>query len=186
MATNRINPLLQHLRNLTASNRAREASDRELVEWFSAERDSAAFAALVRRHGPMVLGVCRRVLRNDADADDAFQATFLVLVRKATSVVPRAMVANWLHGVAQMTARKARATNHRRQEKERQAAPPTPPAAESSESAEALDRELARLPESFRAAVVLCELQGRTLQEAARQLGCPAGTVASRLARGRA
>src|SRR5262249_21683839 len=146
--------------------------------------------ALLRRHGPMVLGVCRRVLRNDADAEDAFQATFLVLVRKAASIRPRGLVGNWLYGVAHTTALKARAMSSRRAAKEREAAarprPEREVAAETWERLQALlDQELQALPDKYRAAIVLCDLEGRPLKEAARQLGCPLGTVGTRLARGR-
>src|SRR6201997_3334928 len=97
-------------------------TDGQLLRRFTSRQDEAAFAALVRRHGPMVLGVCRRILQNDVDAEDAFQATFLVLVRKAASVRPRGMVRNWLYGVAHNTALKARATIRRRRDKELEAA----------------------------------------------------------------
>jgi RNA polymerase sigma factor (sigma-70 family) len=133
-----------------------------------------------------VLGVCRRVLRHEADAEDAFQATFLVLARKAAAVVPRSQVANWLHGTAHNTARKARAMRGKRRVKESQAPARAAATDEGRDAHEALDQELSALPGPYRAAVVQCDLEGRTLREAARQLGCPLGTVASRLARGRA
>jgi RNA polymerase sigma factor (sigma-70 family) len=164
-------------------------SDGEMLGRYVRHRDEAAFEALVRRYGPMVLGVCRRVLGNDADADDAFQATFLVLVRKAAAVVPRALVGNWLYGVARNTARKAKAMSGKRQAKERHAgelAGARRPAPEAGELHAALDEELGRLPEKYRTPIVLCDLGGRTLREAARQLGWPQGTVAGRLARARA
>src|SRR5437899_8796321 len=103
-------------------------ADGALLERFVAERDEAAFEALVRRHGPLVLGVCLRVLRNRHDAEDAFQATFLVLVRKAASIVPRDMVGNWLYGVAHRTALSAKAALSRRHAKEKQVQelPPAP------------------------------------------------------------
>src|SRR5918912_374248 len=107
MAARLLDPLLQHLRRAAlAVGEAR--TDGQLLEGFLSRRDEAAFEALVRRHGPMVLGVCRRVLRNWHDAEDAFQATFLVLVKKAASVVPRERVGSWLYGVAHQTALKAR------------------------------------------------------------------------------
>src|SRR5262249_53439963 len=114
--------LAWHLRRLALLHVRAAITDGELLERYIRQRDEAAFEALVRRHGPMVLGVCRRILLNVADAEDAFQATFLVLVRKAASVVPRALVGNWLYGVAHNTAIKAKAMNTKRRTKERQAA----------------------------------------------------------------
>src|SRR5436309_7151928 len=110
--------ILRHVRGLTAGL-AGEVSDRELLERYTTAGEEAAFAALVRRHGPMVLGVCRRVLGNPHDADDAFQATFLVLVRKAKSIVPREQVGPWLYGVAYRTSTKAKAMNARRRVKQK-------------------------------------------------------------------
>src|SRR5262245_32837218 len=115
-----MNRLIQHLRTGLPSPDGVEQTDGRLLEDYIARREEVAFATLVRRHGPMVWGVCRRVLANHQDAEDAFQATFLVLVRKASSIVPRSMVGNWLYGVAQQTAIKARALAARRQLRERQ------------------------------------------------------------------
>jgi len=166
-------------------------TDAQLLRRFIGQHDEAAFETLLRRHGPMVLGVCRRVLGNEADADDAFQATFLVLVRKAGSLARQALVSNWLYGVAHRTALKAKAMNRRRRAKENEAAKPAlaPGAAlsrQSDEMHERIDDELSRLPEKYRLPIILCELEGKSLKEAAGLLGCPHGTVASRLARGRA
>jgi RNA polymerase sigma factor (sigma-70 family) len=160
--------------------------DGDLLEGFIARRDTDCFAALVRRHGPMVLGVCRRLLRNPHDAEDAFQATFLVLVRRAASVMPRALVGNWLYGVAYRTALEARRSAARRQTRERQVNDiPHRPTAEAEEMPPdllpVLDEELNRLPDKYRAAVVLCDPQGRTRKEAAWHLGVPEGTVSGRL-----
>jgi len=187
MATTAIETFLHRLREFGPVDHA-GATDGDLLECFVTRRDGAAFAALVRRHGPMVLGVCRRVLRNEADAEDTFQATFLVLVRKAATIRPRGMVGNWLYGVAHSTALKARAMNARRAAREREAvARPKPEG--GGEAPEqllaALDRALASLPDRYRAAVVLCDLEGKTIREAARQLGCPQGTAWSWLSRGR-
>jgi len=150
--------------------------------------DDGAFEAILRRHGPMVLGVCRRVLHNEADAEDAFQATFLVLVKKAASIRPRSMLGNWLYGVAHTTALKAKVMRTRRQANERKAAQCTSTQSGSDISKqlqELLDEELKGLPDKYRTAIVLCDLEGRTIKEAARQLGCPSGTICTRLARGR-
>jgi RNA polymerase sigma factor (sigma-70 family) len=137
----------------------------------------------------MVLGVCTRVLRNETDAEDAFQATFLVLVRKAASVIPRTQVANWLHGVAHKTALKAKAMNTRRRVKEREAGAAQGRNATDRTSdslLEILDGELSALPEKYRAPIVLCDLEGLSYREAAARLGCPQGTLSGRLTRARA
>jgi RNA polymerase sigma factor (sigma-70 family) len=164
------------------------AGDAELLGRFVAHRDERAFEALVRRHGPMVLGVCRRVLRNEADAEDAFQATFVVLVRKAHAVAPRSAVGNWLYGVAHKAALKARAMNSRRRARERQAEAATRNAPDGTWShlLDALDDELSALPEKYRTAIVLCDLEGLSYRQAAARLGCPQGTLSGRLTRGRA
>jgi RNA polymerase sigma factor (sigma-70 family) len=187
MTTNPGGSVLAHLRGLALRQDADGVTDRQLLHDFLTRRDEAAFAALVRRHGPMVLGVCKRVLGSAHDAEDAFQATFLVLVKKAGSVRPPRKVGSWLHGVAYRTALHARTAAARRRAKERQMA-----AAEVRDDDPCrdllplLDEELGRLPERYRLPLVLCELEGKTRKEAARQLGWPEGTVAGRLARARA
>jgi len=162
-------------------------TDGQLLECFLVGRENAAFEALVRRHGPMVLSVCRRILRNHHDSEDAFQATFLVLARKAAAVVPRENVGNWLHGVAYRTALKARALAAKR--RERQVLELPEPEASPDESGHELecllDRELRCLPEKYRAPLVLCGLEGKTEKEAARLLGWPQGTLSGRLSRAR-
>ena len=166
-----------------------EGPDADLLGRFVTARDPTAFAELVRRHGPMVLGVCRRALGDTPDADDAFQAVWLVLVRKAPSVSPRGAVGNFLYGVATRTATHARCAITRRRNAQRElpdVPDPKPHDSDATEVASVLDAELAHLPDKYRAAVVLCELEGRSLKETADQLGVPVGTVASRLARGRA
>jgi RNA polymerase sigma factor (sigma-70 family) len=189
MATSQMSEVIQHLRRAVLLQDGAGLTDGQLLEGYLSRRDQAALAALVRRHGPMVWGVCRRVLRNHEDAEDAFQATFLVLVRKAGSIVPRQMVANWLYGVAHQTALNARATATRRKVRERQVTEmPEPAVAEPDLWADLqplLDAELSRLPDKYRAVVILCDLEGKTRKEAARQLGVPEGTVAGRLARAR-
>jgi RNA polymerase sigma factor (sigma-70 family) len=188
MAATPLEAVLHRLRRSWLRRDEAGLTDGELLESFIARRDEDAFAAIVLRHGPMVLAVCRRVLRNEADAEDAFQATFLVLIRKAATVRPRGLVGNWLYGVAHTTALKARAMNTRRSAKEREAAARAKPeaAADAVQQSHALlDQELKGLPDKYRAAIVLCELEGRSIKEAARQLGCPPGTVGARLTRGR-
>jgi RNA polymerase sigma factor (sigma-70 family) len=162
-------------------------TDAQLVESYLSRRDEAAFEALLCRHGPMVWGVCRRALHDEADAEDAFQATFLVFVRRAATLTNRAAVGNWLYGVANKTARKARAMLGRRRAEEPNLAAHRAAWQEEAEHplVPLLDVELSRLPDKYRVPLVLCELEGASIQEAARQLGCPQGTVASRLARGR-
>jgi RNA polymerase sigma factor (sigma-70 family) len=180
---------MRHLHRAALLQGGVTLTDGELLECYIARRDEAAFGALVRRHGPMVLGVCRRVLGNVHDAEDAFQATFLVLVRKAASIVPRAMVGNWLYGVAHNTALKAKAMNSKRRAREQQAALRRRPDASTDvwqQLQPLLDEELSRLPNKYRVPIILCELEGKPIKEAARHLGWPQGTVASRLARGRA
>src|SRR5262245_37175410 len=127
MSSDRRNSILEHLRQVMASSQASEASDRGLVDLFVAGHDGAAFSALVQRHGPMVLNLCRRVLRHDQDAEDAFQATFLVLARKAGGLRCGESVGSWLYGVAYRTALKARTAQARRRTREA-AAPVRPPA----------------------------------------------------------
>jgi RNA polymerase sigma factor (sigma-70 family) len=182
--------LLQHLRRAVLPRDGGGRTDGELLGDYLDQRDEAAFAALVRRHGPMVLAVCHRVLSNAHDAEDAFQATFLVLARRAASLGNREKVGNWLYGVAYRTALEARVRTARRQCREKRGGDMTVRNAVRAESlAElraALDEELSRLPEMYRTAIVLCDLEGKTVKEAARQLGLPQGTLASRLSRGRA
>jgi TIGR03009 family protein len=189
MAGSSMSDVVQHLRRAVLVGEGAEASDGQLLERFVRRREASALAGLVERHGPMVWGVCRRVLADYHDAEDAFQATFLVLVRRAASIVPRHMVGNWLYGVAHQTARKARATSARRRLNEKQVSP-MPEAAMAERDAardlqEVLDRELAGLPDAYRVTIVLCDLEGKTRREAAQELGWPEGTVASRHARAR-
>src|SRR5260370_37712364 len=120
MVTRSMQGVIQHLRKAVLVRDGAGLTDGQLLTLFIERRDEAAFEALVRRHGPMVLGVCRRLLRNPHDAEDAFQATFLVLVRKAASVLPRELVANWLYGVARTTALRVNALTAKRRVRERQ------------------------------------------------------------------
>jgi RNA polymerase sigma factor (sigma-70 family) len=176
--------VLHHLRQATLRHGG--PTDGRLLQRYLDDGDGAAFAALMRRHGPMVLGVCRRILGHEQDAEDAFQATFLVLARKAASVVPSDAVGNFLYGVAYRAALKAREAAARRRARERRV-----PGRLTEERPgpdtyrDDLDREIARLPDVYRSAVVLCELEGLSRKEAARRLGCPEGTLSSRLAKAR-
>jgi RNA polymerase sigma factor (sigma-70 family) len=178
--------VLHHLCQATLRHGA--PTDGQLLQRYLDDGDGTAFAALMRRHGPMVLGVCRRILGHEQDAEDAFQATFLVLARKAASVVPSDAVGNFLYGVAYRAALKAREAAARRRARERRVPGrlnlteerPRPDAYRDD-----LDREIARLPDVYRSAVVLCELEGLPRKEAARRLGCPEGTLSSRLAKAR-
>jgi RNA polymerase sigma factor (sigma-70 family) len=169
-------------------------TDAQLLDLFVGRRDEAAFTALLERHGPMVQRVCHEVLRDHHDAEDAFQATFLVLARHAGSVRQRDVLASWLYGVALRVAAGARSVSARRRVHEHNYAAQraagagrgneTHPESEQELGA-LLHGEIGRLPERFRAAVVLCYLEGRTYEEAARVLRCPVGTIKSRLATAR-
>ena len=167
----------------------KELSDRQLLERFTRHQDESAFQALMERHGPMVLAVCDRILHNAQDAEDAFQATFLVLLRKAGSIGQPRLLANWLYGVAYRKALKARANAARQSGTQWPAVSmPTPdPFLDVCwrELQAMLNQELSPLPEKYRAPLVLCYLQGKTNEEAARQLGWPPGSMSARLARGR-
>jgi RNA polymerase sigma factor (sigma-70 family) len=190
MASGRASSVLEFLRGLVSVRRAAQTSDGQLLERFTRQHDETAFTELVQRHGPMVLGVCRRVLHDPNDADDAFQATFLVLVRKAGSLLEPESLGNWLYGVACRTALKARTEAARRRARQRQMVEVPAPDASSDllwrDLRPVLDEEVSRLPARYRAPFVLCYLEGKTNEEAAVCLGCPLGTVLSRLARARA
>ena len=181
---------LRRLPRLPAGAPAAGPTDADLLARFAADRDAGAFAHLVRRHGPMVLAVCRRVLRHEQDAEDAFQATFLVLARRAAAVGRRHLLANWLYGVAYRTALEARRAAATRRAREQAAAgmrdAVVVPAGPEPDVRDVLDRELAALPEVYRAAVVVCDLEGLCRKEAAERLGWSEGTLSGRLARARA
>jgi RNA polymerase sigma factor (sigma-70 family) len=190
MADPKLVRALNHL--LTAARDDRSVSDGELLRRFISQNDAAALELLVWRYQRLVFGICRRVLQDEHDAEDAFQATFLVLVRKARSVSRQEALGGWLYQVATRTALAARAARSRRTAHEcspgghnaRSASQVDLPA-ERRELETVVDEEVSRLPERFRRAVVLCYLEGKTVDEAAHQLGWPRGTVASRLARAR-
>ena len=191
MASHRPDATLPALRVLFAAGSTVGLTDGDLLDRFAARDRTVAepaFAALVERHGPRVLRVCRQILGNSADADDAFQATFLILARKAGSIRRGESLAAWLHGVAAHVATSARSSTARRRKHEIQAnalRPQTTPGPPADDLRAVVLEELGRLPERYRTAVVLCCLQGLTQQEAASEAGWPLGTLQSRLARGR-
>jgi RNA polymerase sigma factor (sigma-70 family) len=180
--------LLHCIRGI-ASPQDDRVPDAELLQRLVSGRDEAAFTALFSRHGPLVLGTCRRILWHDADVEDAFQATFLVLLRKAPGISQRKALSGWLHKVATRTACLARKRAYTRRCHEQASARPADAAVSSADPlahvGSVLDEEVNRLPEKYRLPVVLCYLQGQTNAEAARLLGCPTGTVFSRLATAR-
>jgi RND family efflux transporter MFP subunit len=188
MAVHLLTSVLQDIRKATLQDAA-SLSDGKLLDHFIEHKDEAAFAALIQRHSGMVWGVCRRALPHHHDAEDAFQATFLVLARNANAVRKRELVANWLYGVAHRTALKARAMAEKRRTREKQVFNmPEPEAVQQDSSPELdalIDRELAGLPDKYRSAIVLCDLECKTGKVAARQLKIPEGTLASRLRTGR-
>jgi RNA polymerase sigma factor (sigma-70 family) len=190
MTATRANVVLRHIRELAAAEGAGALDDHQLLQRFATVREEAAFAALVRRHGPLVLGVCRRILHDPHDAEDAFQATFLALARRAASVGRRAALATWLYQVAYHAALRTRKLSAVRRQHEGKVPPRRPhdPLAEVTgrELLAVLDEELARLPERLRSPLVLCYLEGKARDEAARELGWSLGTLKRRLEQGRA
>ncbi len=189
MANVTVSPLLRHIRKIAAKQSVKERTDLELMQQFAAERDESAFTTLVERYGPLVWGVCHRVLRDRHDAEDAFQATFLVLARQAGSISNREAASSWLYGVAYRTALSQRRAAQRRREREKRGQtrqPEQPDSAASLRELQAiLDEEVARLPAKYRAPFVLCCLEGKCYAHAARELGCKVGTVSSRVAKAR-
>jgi C-terminal peptidase prc len=189
MAHGQLGTLLRHLHRMLGGPDAGTLPDRQLLERFTADRDEDAFATLVRRHAPLVWGVCRRMLRHEQDAEDAFQATFLVLARRAGSVTWQLSVANWIYEVASRVAAEARTKNARRRLREKQvrAMPEEKamPEATTRELCAVLDEELHRLPEKYRTPLLLCYLEGQATDQAARQLGWSRRTLQRRLAQGR-
>lgn len=195
MSYPQLQPVLRHIRRLLGQSCGHQLPDGLMLERFALQREEAAFAALVERHGPMVWSVCRRVLNDDHEAEDAFQATFLVLTKRADAIRQRQSVASWLYGVAYRVALKARAKVGKRRAREQRLTEP----AEAVEPATGngqmdlamrelravLDEEVNRLPAKYRDPLVLCYFEGKTKDEAAAELGWPTGTVSGRLARAR-
>jgi RNA polymerase sigma factor (sigma-70 family) len=174
---------------LVPARDATNLTDHELLDRFITRREEAAFEALLQRHGPLVFGVCRRVLHSAQDAEDAFQATFLVLVRKAASIAKRASLRSWLYGVAYRVAVKARMralqrTTHENRAVNRSTSDPVEEIL-WQDLRPVLDEEVNRLPEKYRAPVILCYLEGLSYAEAAAELGCSKGTIALRLEQAR-
>ena len=180
----------QQMRSILITRDAAELTDAELVYRFAACRDDAAFSALVRRYGILVLGVCRRVLRHEQDAEDAFQATFLILAQKATRIQRIEQLGNWLYGVAYNVSRKAKAYRHRhsrsRNWKRHQVNHRSTILICGTGFKRYSIRSCMRLADKYRTPIVLCDLRGLTIQEAAAQVGCPQKTLSTRLSRGRA
>jgi len=191
MSTDAMQGVVRELRRAALFQNSAELTDAQLVESFL-RREEGAFDALLRRHGKVVLGVCRRVLGNTHDAEDAFQATFLVFVQKAATVRKRELLGSWLYGVAYRIALEARTAAARRRTKEGAMRTIAKNQAAGDDIHDLqrelqllLDRELNRLPDKYRVPIVLCDLEGKTQKEVARMLGCPQGTVSGRLARAR-
>jgi RNA polymerase sigma factor (sigma-70 family) len=190
MSTGQMGAVVEYIRKMVRPRHLeRELSDGQLLQRFLALRDAEAFAVLIERHGPLVLTVCRRILQHEQDTEDAFQATFLVLLRRARSIAKRESLASWLHGVAHRVALRAKVNRTRRrvyeQRVEPQAAPDCLLDVIRRDLRSMLDGELRHLPQRCREAFILCYMEGKTNEEAAQLLGCPKGTVFSRLARAR-
>ncbi len=191
MANEQRGSVIESVQRLFDAGTLSALSESQLLERFLTDRDKAAFEAILLRHGGMVLGVCRRVLHNPHDVDDAFQATFLVLVEKARSIRDREVLGVWLHGVARRVAVRAKVNSRRRKAQERSGTEGTDVEdargdhAEVNELRSVIDDEVERLPHRYRAPLVLCDIEGQTHEQAAAQLRCPVGTIKSRLSRGR-
>jgi RNA polymerase sigma factor (sigma-70 family) len=188
MATAQLDTLMRHIKGLAVGSASQQRTDRQLLEDFSVHRDESAFAALLSRHGPMVLRVCRRVLQHEQDAEDAFQATFLVLARNAGSIRQRDTLSGWLCGVAYRAAMDAKRNAVRRRNREarlRERRPPAAPSPTWEDVQAVLDEEIQRLPLPFRAAFISCVLDGKTVPAAACELGVKEGTLSWRLTRAR-
>jgi RNA polymerase sigma factor (sigma-70 family) len=188
MAQAQLEGVLQYIRRLAVDGTMADWSDVRLLEILPTTQREAAFAVLLRRHGPMVWGLCRRLLRNWHDAEDAFQATFLVLSRRAACIRKQQSLASWLYGVAWRVATRAKTIAGRRCANESEAVlmmEPIPLEEVVEDWPPLLHEELNRLPEKYRAPLVLCYLQGKTHATAARELGCPSGSMSHRLTRGR-
>ena len=186
MKAAQLEPLVRHLRGLVEAQATRDLSDAQLLDQFATGRDEAAFAALMHRHGGLVWHVCRHVLHQEQDAEDAFQASFLVLALKAASLRRGQGLGNWLYGVAYRVAMNARRKAMRRQAHERRKAAATlraVPAAEALHELQTLlHEEINRLPAKYRVTLVLCGLEGKSKSDAAKELSWKEGTVSGRLA----
>lgn len=183
------NAVLGYLHSLLSRHRGEQDDDRELLHRFTEARDGDAFALLMRRHGPMVMGLARRVVGDEQHAEDVFQAAFLMLARKAHTIHRPESLSCWLHGVAFRVALRVRRSHRRRQELETQIRPAVSPSPLDELTAQelltVLDEELHKLPENQRAPLILCCLEGLSQEEAAKRLGCSPGAVKGRLERGR-
>jgi RNA polymerase sigma factor (sigma-70 family) len=188
MAQSALSPFSQYLRRLV-SRHGDPSTDHQLLQRFVADRDESAFASLVQRHAPLVLGLCRSILGNHHDAEDIFQAAFLVLARKASSIRKGESVGSWLYAVAYRLAHKARVRDGKRRKCEQRAAKlaEQTPMDEVAwrELRDILHEEVSRLPEKHRAAVVLCYWEGRTHEQAGQQLGIARSTIKDRLEKAR-
>ena len=189
MATAQMNAVIRQLRRTVFRQDGASKTDGQLLASFIERKEESAFEAILHRHGAMVFGVCRRMIGNHHDAEDAFQATFLVLARRASSVKPRERLANWLHGVALRTAMKVRSMSTKTRSREQQVTQMPEPAAKQQDHwrdlQPLLDQELNGLPENYRLPILLCDLEGKTIKQATQQLGWRQGTFSSRLVRGR-
>ncbi len=190
MHASTLKSVVEHLRKWTDPTRVRELSDADLLERFRRHREEAAFTLLLQRHGPMVLAVCRRILGDAHEAEDAFQASFLVLIRSADKIRKKQSLGSWLHGVAARVAHKARMRSARQRTQEREALSRTicddpSKTLVAKELRAALDQEIARLPDKYRTPLVLCYLADKTHEQAAGELGWPKSSVTARLMRAR-